>query len=79
MSVILASLEGAAIPEQVGNMSLRRTASIVLGLTLPLLGLTAVQGAADAHQASVPAPTAGALPSAVPSAVTPQVDNGAVW
>src|SRR5690348_1188570 len=60
-------------------MSTRRIASIVLGVTLPLLGLTALQGSADAHQASVPAPSAGALPSAVPSAMTPQIDNGAVW
>src|SRR4051812_19200133 len=60
-------------------MRTRRIASIALGVALPLLGLSALQGQADAHQPSVPAPSAGALPSAVPSAVTPQVDNGAVW
>ena len=67
------------MPEQVGHMSTRRIASLVLGVTLPLLGLTALQSTADAHQASVPAPSAGGIPSAVPSAITPQVDNGAVW
>ncbi|WP_460788776.1 PKD domain-containing protein [Nocardioides maradonensis] len=33
----------------------------------------------QAHQASSPAPTTSGMPSAVPSAATPQVDNGAVW
>ncbi len=60
-------------------MNLRRLATIVLATALPLLGLVAVEGPVQAHQASVPAPSAGALPSAVPSAITPNVDNGAVW
>jgi hypothetical protein len=61
-------------------MMVRRIAAFLLGVSLPLLGVVALQAPpASAHQPSVPAPTAGAVPSAVPSAITPQIDNGAVW
>ncbi|HEY6935211.1 MAG TPA: PKD domain-containing protein [Marmoricola sp.] len=62
-------------------MTGRRVIAFVVALFLPLLGLSALgQGPAVAHQASFGAPpTQNAIPSAVPSAMTPQVDNGAVW
>lgn len=46
-------------------------------LTLTLADITAPK--AEAHQASVSAPSPGSVVSAVPSAMTPQVDNGEVW
>jgi hypothetical protein len=36
-------------------------------------------GPTQAHQPSIAAPSANLLPSAVPSAMTPNVDDGAVW
>src|SRR6476646_9497947 len=58
----------------------RRIVAILLGLSLPMLGLIALGSSpVQAHQASTPAPSKGAIPSAVPSAVTPQIDDGAVW
>ena len=61
-------------------MNLRRLATIVLATSLPLLGLVAVEGPVQAHQASVTgAVVRRRLPASVPSAITPNVDNGAVW
>src|SRR4051794_41825028 len=61
-------------------MVVRRVAVFLLSVSLLLLGLVALQAApAAAHQPSTPSPTANALPSAVPSAVTPNIDDGAVW
>ena len=59
----------------------RRVVAAFLAVCLPLLGLVALGAPpALAHQASEPnPPSAGKVPSAVPSAITPQVDNGAVW
>jgi PKD repeat protein len=63
-----------------GKSMIRRIVAVLLGLSLPLLGLVALQAApASAHQPSVPAPAAGKVPSAVPSTITPAVDDGAVW
>jgi len=61
-------------------MVVRRVAVFLLSVSLPLLGLVALQAApAAAHQPSNPPPSTNALPSAVPSAVTPNIDDGAVW
>jgi PKD repeat protein len=61
-------------------MSVRRVLALLLSVVLPVLGLSLLlEPAAIAHQPSLPPPTAGALPSAVPSAITPQVDDGEVW
>jgi PKD repeat protein len=62
-------------------MTGRRAVAIGVALFLSLLGFSAlIEPPAVAHQPSFGAPpTANALPSAVPSAWTPQVDNGAVW
>ncbi|MGA8247953.1 MAG: PKD domain-containing protein [Nocardioides sp.] len=61
-------------------MARRRLVGILLSLSLPMLGMLALASApAQAHQPSTPAPSAGALPSAVPSSITPQINDGAVW
>ena len=58
----------------------RRIVGILLGLSLPMLGLIALGSSpVQAHQPSTPAPSQGAVPSAVPSAITPQIDDGGVW
>ena len=58
----------------------RRFIAVTMALGLVLLTLSSVNAPrAHAHQASTPAPTAGAVVSAVPSAATPNVDDGEVW
>jgi len=60
-------------------MHARRWIAVLAAVALSLLGLVAASPS-QAHQASTGAPpTKNGIPSAVPSASTPQVDNGAVW
>jgi hypothetical protein len=61
-------------------MQFRKFLVLVVASALTVLTLGEVSVApAEAHQASTPAPAQGAIPSPVPSAITPQVDNGQVW
>lgn len=59
----------------------RRVVALWLSLSLALVALVVLEAPVQAHQPSVVAPSAGLMPSAVPSAITPNVDdtNGAVW
>jgi hypothetical protein len=62
-------------------MVFKRFFVAVVAALLAVLSLSVIAGSvAQAHQASTPAPPQkGQLPNAVPSAITPQVDDGAVW
>ena len=61
-------------------MARLRWLALLLVPALVTLGLVVVsEQGVQAHQPSVPAPTTGGMPSAVPSAITPQVDDGGVW
>ena len=59
-------------------MHARRWIAVLAALSLPLLGLLAASPS-QGHQASTAPPAKNGIPSAVPSASTPQVDDGAVW
>jgi len=53
--------------------------TLIASLVAALLTIMMISSApAYAHQSSSPAPSAGAIPSAVPSAITPNIDNGSV-
>lgn len=62
-------------------MRYRLAAALTVALSVVLGGLTMAPGiapVASAHQASTNAPSTGLMPSAVPAAYTPSVDNGDV-